>query len=788
MGKFSRVLIILTILSTPLTSLRGESLLSSNPYGDVNDNFTYIEDLLLKSSRYTQPDEDDPALIDRYHDDFILNYSPAQLTGMGFVKSLEDTHTTVWLEKDSFSVIIIDKDNGGYQYSSRAEFQGIKGVQDATVPNRRKMNSGLWIDYVNKNNIKSSGIITNSLHDIAEATYKTADFDNLTSIYTTNEYKRTMVDPKIISMSNKEVVIEINIKKLSFKFNVILTLSNGKLKAKIARETIEENDEKYLLLGIYLFPFLGSVREDNFPGYLVIPDGLGALIRTNKFYGTYLQSGFFGSDRGYQRYSQANLSLPIFGLIHEAGYAGFMGNILEGAEHTTFIAQLYSEANLWHRATTRYNLRTVFQHIINRAGAYYEDVLPGFVDSDFEIEFSCLKGDDASYVGVGKTYRDYLVNTGVLSSKEKVIDEKIPLKLTYLLNELEPAFLGNRRLHMTSIDKLDEMYEAFKDEGISNQSMSLYGWSKDGYGNTNPYRMAVYEENKLKKFLDKSIIDDQNEVYLNNNYVVSTNLTRRINPDQEAARDLSRLRISNQNRDDLSRVKQFYWLKPETSVKLARQDSPKVSKLGASGVELEDMQSLFSYYDGDVYLRSHSKTLYQEVAASFEKTSLNAPKAYLFKAMDEYLNMPVNNAQFDYYTDLVPLVPIVLKGLVSYYTPFLNFNALGIDRLLNMVDFGINPSFLLTHQDSSLLRYTESRHLYSTAYHDFKDEVVDVYNYLNEALKYVVNAQIMKRETLSVGFQKVSYSNGVIIYINYTNSVKSDGMIHVSAHNYEVVR
>jgi len=43
-------------------------------------------------------------------------------------------------------------------------------------------------------------------------------------------------------------------------------------------------------------------------------------------------------------------------------------------------------------------------------------------------------------------------------------------------------------------------------------------------------------------------------------------------------------------------------------------------------------------------------------------------------------------------------------------------------------------------------------------------------NYINEALKHVLNESIINREIIDLGVVLVTYSNGVKIVINYSNS------------------
>src|SRR5690606_412729 len=132
----------------------------------------------------------------------------------------------------------------------------------------------------------------------------------------------------------------------------------------------------------------------------------------------------------------------------------------------------------------------------------------------------------------------------------------------------------------------------------------------------------------------------------------------------------------------------MYYLNPAVSESFAKEDKAFLSTIGNYGLELSSGgKNPYSYYEnGTYYDRSdfiaHTKT----IAEQFSKLASAQPSLYLYEYLDHYFDMEIAHSGFNYYTDLVPLVPIVLKGYLPFYTSYLNFNALGKDRLLNLVD------------------------------------------------------------------------------------------------------
>ena len=84
------------------------------------------------------------------------------------------------------------------------------------------------------------------------------------------------------------------------------------------------------------------------------------------------------------------------------------------------------------------------------------------------------------------------------------------------------------------------------------------------------------------------------------------------------------------------------------------------------------------------------------------------------------------------------------------------------------------------------MKYTGLNSYYSTTFTTWKDRAVEIYNRVNEALKYVKDANIVNHEILQTGVTRVTYSNGVVFTINATKAdVTVDGTT-IGAESYEI--
>jgi hypothetical protein len=194
---------------------------------------------------------------------------------------------------------------------------------------------------------------------------------------------------------------------------------------------------------------------------------------------------------------------------------------------------------------------------------------------------------------------------------------------------------------------------------------------------------------------------------------------------------------------------------------------------------------IFSYYDSGYYIREDGLNIYLEIMKMYEgKADFISPNAYAFAYTSAYMQAPMFNSQLKYFDDLVPILQIVLMGKIPMYSGYLNFNSYGQSFLLQLVDFNVYPAYVLTMNESSLLKNTDIEYIYTSQFDLWKDTIVFEYNYINDALKHVIGESLILREVIEQGVVKNTYSNGVVIYINYTSKTKVIDNITIDPSNY----
>lgn len=213
-------------------------------------------------------------------------------------------------------------------------------------------------------------------------------------------------------------------------------------------------------------------------------------------------------------------------------------------------------------------------------------------------------------------------------------------------------------------------------------------------------------------------------------------------------------------------------------------NNKELNRVALAGIS----NTLFSYsYKSSYYTRNNTADAYTKAVSDLDDKAdmaMEAPNAYMWKNADAFLDMPLGSSDYMYVDHEIPFLSMVLKGVMPMYSEYINFEANKQEFFLQMVEAGVYPSFYLTAENSSKLIRTNSADLYSTEYTTYKDAVIDYDKKLRELNAQLGDANIVKHETRGDGIKAVTYSNGVKVFVNYTNTQQIVDGVTVEAMSY----
>ncbi|NMA04837.1 MAG: hypothetical protein GX931_00510 [Acholeplasmataceae bacterium] len=697
----------------------------------------------LISNRYTQKEEDLRIAVNEYID--LIDYEL-----LGSVNNL-----SLYVKEEDLSFRVVNTDTG-YLWGSNFNFDYLEedsplkdeGDLGANQDWKRIFNSPVAVGYYHRTNLREEYLYSNFS--------SRKSFKNIT---TTNK----------VGFSSR---VNFFLSKINFDFSVYID-ENG-LHFEVPFDSITEG-ETLKLASIKLYPFFGAAKRNRIPGYVFIPDGMGALIRfdDDNTKGAYSKR-FFGPDYGvYLSSNEKPLTFNTYGVVHGIDQNAFLGVVDEGASHA-ILSHFPSRTNTdFNHTYVTYEYRKDYIQYLNKSKTSSVNLVQEEKNKfDIKQSFYFLSGSDANYVGMANRYKEDLIKNGTLI---KTNNEEIPIHFDVLMSESKKAFIGRKVFSMTKVSELEEIIKRLNEREISNVTLTLRGWQKGGYSYTAPSYGSVERKiggsRKLKAFSET-----HENVYLEADYFKVSS-----RGSHYSKRDVGQSIGQELLSEDEGR---YYFLRPDVSLKKYESHLKTMEKI-SDGTHLSSINYLYSEFVSNKNREQQIKTI-KEFLEKANKTSVSKPFSYLLGA-DRITDVELYSSQQKRFSDTVPFMAIVLSGYKDVFGRNGNFFANTNNELLRLIDYHIYPSFYITNESSYYLLNTESEHIYTSRYLDWEEEIIRQYNYVNDALKYVLNESIVKREVLDVGFVKVKYSNGVIIYINYSGLDKIDGITQVAPTSYKVV-
>ncbi|MFN8529693.1 MAG: DUF5696 domain-containing protein [Anaerolineae bacterium] len=571
------------------------------------------------------------------------------------------------------------------------------------------------------------------------------------------------------------VSAQVTFLEFGISVGVRLELEADGVRVEIPFETIHEEDTNFRLGRVYMYPFLGAARGSTISGYMMVPDGIGSLIRfgdttraQNMFYGRY-----YGEDLGmiakmpydFNLTNPMPISMPVFGIAHESEQSAFVSVVEQGAaygEVQVHPAGIITNFNFLYNAFI-YN-QTYFQ-ATNRSGAGVTTVQNRSNEFNAVVHYRFLSGTDANYVGMARSYQQFLVNNGILHRVD-FPQTNIGIRLEFLGGDKERILFWNRFIAMTTLPQMSEILTGLQ---ISNPEVIYYGWQP--YGATSMPPSSLSLDGSLGSLSDlRSVIDQVDAIGGHFSLYYDPQVALWQEPGYSPRNDLA-MSITNVNLEGYNRYYQSYFTLNTLQQRFTELSSDVAAQTGA-GLALDSIGStLYSdFRDRQIFNRESSREAYQTLLADASvRLGLYRPNDYLFNVTQAYYDMPLGNNGYVYTSEAVPFLPIVLAGYIPYYGTAINFSSSEQEDLLRLVEYGMSPSYFLTYEPTATMLNTPSNWIYTSSYAQWGDQIRNTYAWMNALLAPVLGQEIVAHEALAEGVYATTYANGQQIIVNYND-------------------
>ena len=384
---------------------------------------------------------------------------------------------------------------------------------------------------------------------------------------------------------------------------------------------------------------------------------------------------------------------------------------------------------------------------------------------------------EASWLGMAKAYRDYLVNKGILSAlSEKETTGDIPLYIesfgaSYSIEKFLSIPVEVMR-PLTSAEDVITMYEELSKAGATNINFKLTGYANGGLlYSTMPYRLkwekAVQEDVSMQELFDYAANLEDGELGLfpefEFSYQIWSEMFDGFSMRKHAVRTIDD-RYTFEREYMATQQRHYGMLKMAVSPAYFNHFYEKLMDNylqydNVSGISVGSLgNALNSDFDEDEpYNREDSKGF---VVKALEYISgakndtlevmVDGGNAFTWQYADHILGAALDSSRYIKASYSVPFLGVVLHGYKSFAGTPLNMEGDVNYAKLKAIENGASVYFTLSYQNTQLLKddYYLSQY-YSIRYDIWFDDVVEIYNELNRQLQDVQNKLIIDHQFLA---------------------------------------
>ncbi len=681
----------------------------------------------------------------------------------------QNNNYELYFEEQSLSIIVRDKKTSAVMYSTVANPDTKNNVTWQNF-----MKSGVSLEYLTGSNVNV----------------------NKVSMFTDGIQKETTI-------SDTGFMTKVFVPDLEIGFTLVVELTDTGIIAEIPEESIVEG-ETHKVSGFYIYPFLGYSKLGIRDGYMVIPDGSGAIINLEDNDGEYTQpysNYIYGENIGIDEKNvptlfkghnivkpAENILMPIFGMVHTDSQIGLLGIVEGGAEYSSKIEAYPNGAVTdYDWITAKFVYRQSYNQSMSQSTGSIVVIQNERNHFDARIRYEFVNGEEASYTGLAKTYRNYLLENDALNQ----VEEQFKMRLDFLGLEQKDGMIFREDVVMTTVEDIKQIYAELGVEGVTNLLTIYKGWQKDGLAASSPATtfkvdqsiggkhelldlLAELEESDVAFYLynDPLKVDSAASTLLK--YSVVKKLNKRVH-EEETYKDV---------------IEGYNYLLPSKVAEMAAKLESSYVKNNINNIMLSEISNtVFSYsIKGKIYDRITTAEAFEGVVANYSDSFnllLEQPFSYLWQYTDMYVDTPVSGSRYNFVDEDIPFLSIVLKGSLPMYSNYINFEANKQEYFLKLVEQGVLPSFYLTMEDPAELKYTNSSDIYSSCYDLLKNDLMTYYNELEEVYSQISGATIEDHSRVD-DLVTVEYSNGIKVYVNYSTKAKTIDGVTIDALSYKV--
>ncbi|WP_274365101.1 DUF5696 domain-containing protein [Paenibacillus thermotolerans] len=559
--------------------------------------------------------------------------------------------------------------------------------------------------------------------------------------------------------------------------------------------------KSFPIASIGVLKYFGSAGGDK-QGYMLVPDGSGALIRLNngKLAAEPLTLPIYGPDGTYvvkEKVQENEVSrLPVFGM--KQNDRAFIGIIEDGDALASITADISGRYGSYNSIGTDYQLITMDYYTLT-SGTRSSSV-PMFqkqpYSGNIQIRYAFADGAAADYVGMATLYRSYLVQKYDLKPLSE--EEKSPFVLEVAgAFRKQKSFLGvpyQSTEALTTFDETKQLLDLLRNNDVSRVALRYVGWFNGGIRHDSPADInpsGVLGGTKgLKQLAD----------YAKNNGVElfpDTAFLQAYKNTKTAAEFLNRNKAKVYEYDPIMHTQDMekfshYIVSTAKLSGIVDGFLNDYKKLGIGGLSLRDLggevnsdytpshpvdrQSALETIEGELY----------SINNATNSVMVSTGNAYSLPYAKWVVHAPTRSSGMNLVDEDVPFYQIALHGYFQLAGEPFNMAGDQNPRLsmLKALETGSNVYYQWFFNEPSVVKDTDFNGLYALYYKDWFDEAVSIYQEADKVLGSVGNQPIVGHRKLADGVYMTVFAGGQTVTVNYNQKAVTVGGVTIDPQSY----
>lgn len=607
---------------------------------------------------------------------------------------------------------------------------------------------------------------------------------------------------------NNSLLVEFYFDEPGFMIPVQYILQEDCLQIKVNAKDIQESENK--IVSISLAPFICSAKNDRKDTYLFVPSGSGALVypTTISQQGVYYTSQVYGYDNSIETLSKTteteSVRLPVYGTRASEDQA--MLAVIDGSDGSASInVRTGASAYGYSTVYADFSIRGYTNHI---ADIFSEDTKVSSmvfsknkIDSAISVKYYPLVGEKATYSGMAEIYKKYLTDRAASSeaNEKSMLNLNIigglmltdsfygiPYERLYAATTLEQAANIVDDVAAQTGQSFQVVLKAFGETGID--AGKIGGGYKVGKGLGTKKQLELFhsicEKYAVDSYMDFDLVRFKKSA---NGFSVFSDACYNAG-EQKAQQYLYNVAVHKQEENTL-----YYLLNPARFEDAGKKLLDAGKKLGFSGLSLETMTSMsYSNYLDKNDVAYYAKNRFPDTVSDSLKLfknggyriSSSAANAYAAVLADTITDVPICSDGEYIFAEDIPFYQMVFKGRASLFTPSVNLSADENRMLLKAVEGGCGLSYTLIDHWNNKMIAADYPVFYNSVYSDVRNHIFAVASKFTDYYEKISGTSIVSHEVLSHTLRRTNFSNGVSVYVNYSNQAIETSAGMVQANDY----